>query len=619
MTVTAALWALVLLPPATGGLLLVTGRRGDRLAGPVAVLASAAVLGLAVAVAAGRPRVVAPWLAGLPIGLGVDTLSAALVVTVAAVTLAVLVFATGDIRREDARARFFGLMLIFAGAMLVAVTATSLGPLLVAWEVMGATSYALIGFWWREERRAAAATTAFVTTRTADLGFYLAAAAAYAGAANLNLTELPQLPTPYLHLVTAGLLAAAVGKSGQLPFSFWLSRAMEGPSPVSALLHSATMVAAGAYLLLRLDPLLAASGWGRPATAAIGAATALALGGVAVFQRDLKQLLAASTAAQMGFVLVAAGAGGIAAGAAQLVAHAATKSLLFLAAGAWLTALGTKRIDALRGAGRDWPRVGVPFAVGALSLAGVPPLALWVTKDDVLAAALADNAVLYATAVVAATLSAAYAGVALGTLFAPAPPDAASGYDTEERATRRVRPAATAVLAVLAAAVVVLAVLLLARAGPIRAPEPAVAQMAFSGALAVVVLVAVIRATVTGGLPHAAGGWQGVLARWLDLEALAHRVVVAPALGLARALARFDDRVVDRAVEALARGGLRLAEVTTRRFEEPVLDGAVSAIARAARALGRLARRPQTGLAHQYYAQALVLLAGLLVILLVAR
>ncbi len=265
-----------------------------------------------------------------------------LVVTVAAVTAAVLVFAGGDFGPEEARSRFFGIMLLFAGAMLVTVTATTLAVLLMGWEVMGAASWALIGFWWHDRRRVETGTVAFVTTRP------VMSASSGRGCGHRRWGRLapPRCPAQ-----TGGAVArpgrrrchrGCVRQVRQLPFSFWLSRAMEGPSPVSALLHSATMVAAGAYLLLRLEPLLAASGWAQPTVAWVGAATAVALGLVAVAQRDLKQLLAASTCAQIGFMVLVAGVGGVGAGTAQLVAHAATKSLLFLPAGAWLSALGTK-------------------------------------------------------------------------------------------------------------------------------------------------------------------------------------------------------------------------------------------------------------------------------------
>ena len=327
--------ALVLLPFLGGGLLALCGRRADRVAPAVGAVLAAATLAVAVAAAVARPAVDLPFLAGIRAGFAVDGLSALMVVTVAGATLAVLAFAAGE--AELRTGRFVGLVLVFAASMLATVTATTLAPLLFAWEAMGALSWALIGYRWREADRVRAAHTAFLTTRTADLGLYVAAGAAVAGGAgSLALVELPALAPPWLHLAAAGVVAAALGKSAQLPFSFWLSRAMEGPSPVSALLHSATMVAAGAYLLLRLVPLLAAAGWADDMVAWTGAATALLLGLVAVAQRDLKQLLAASTAAQIGFMVLAAGAGGTTAGALQLVAHAATKSLLFLAAGAWL-------------------------------------------------------------------------------------------------------------------------------------------------------------------------------------------------------------------------------------------------------------------------------------------
>ncbi len=306
--------------------------------------------------------------------------------TVAAVTLLVLVFAAGDV--HGGRARFHGLMLLFAAAALLTAAATTLPALLLAWEVMGATSYALIGFRWREDHRVAAGPTAFLTTRTADLGLYLAAGAALAGGTGLALADLPDATARLAARVAAGVLVAALGKAAQLPFSFWLSRAMDGPSPVSALLHSAAMVAMGGYLLLRTAPLLEATGWAATTAAWVGALTALVLGAVAVAQNDLKQLLAASTSAQLGFVVLAAGVAAVAAGPRTWSRTPRPRRCCSWPPGPGCRALGTKQLAALRGAARRWPLVGVAAAVGALSLAGVPPLSLWATKDAVLAAAL---------------------------------------------------------------------------------------------------------------------------------------------------------------------------------------------------------------------------------------
>ncbi|MDQ3456728.1 MAG: NADH-quinone oxidoreductase subunit L, partial [Actinomycetota bacterium] len=419
---TVALWALVAGPTLVGVLLTVAGavrKTGvvQSLAGPIGVVVSGVVLVLAVVVAVGRPAAGMAFLPGFQATLAVDGLSVVLVLVVAAVTPLVLLFATADLRADDARARFFGLMLVFQGAMLLTVTATSLVVLLAGWEVMGATSYALIGFWWREEKRVRAANVAFLTTRAGDLGLYVAAGAALAGAGSLALTALPDARGGWLHVATAGVVLAALGKSAQLPFSFWLSRAMEGPSPVSALLHSATMVAAGGYLLLRLRPTLEATGWAGPTVAWIGALTALLLGAVAIAQHDLKQLLAASTAAQIGFVVLAAGVGAASGGTMQLVAHAAVKSALFLVAGAWLTALGTKQLAALHGAARTYRLTGTAAVVALLALAGIPPLSLWATKDAVLGVVAEESLALYVVGLAAAALSAAYAARAIAVVL----------------------------------------------------------------------------------------------------------------------------------------------------------------------------------------------------------
>lgn len=613
-------WSLLAVPLGAGTVLATTGRRGDRVAAPAGILTAAVTLLLGVTAAWARPSATAPLFAGMAAQLKVDGLSAVLVLTVTAITLAVLVFSAGEFSREPGSARYFGLMLLFAGAMLVTVTAATLPLLLMGWEVMGATSYGLIGFWWREPERVRAANVAFLTTRAGDLGLYVAAGAALAGGVgSLALNSLPRAGTPWLAVLTVGLLLAVFGKSAQLPFSFWLSRAMAGPSPVSALLHSATMVAAGAYLLLRLQPLLAATGWAGPLVAWVGALTALGLGLVALAQSDLKQLLAASTCAQIGFMVLAAGAGGLAAGTQQLVAHAATKSLLFLAAGAWLTALGTKQLPALRGAARDYPLVGAAFTIGVLSLAGVPPLAIWVSKDEVLTAALHRSPALYAAGLLAAAGSALYSAKAAWYLWQPAPPDAAAGYDREGTGTRRVPPVAGPPLVALAAGAATLgglgwppAAAALRRVLEVPGePSSTGRQLAFTGALALLAAAAAWwSAAARQPFPGPLHRW---FAGWLGLEPAVQRLLVGPTLAGARALASFDDRVVDGTVRALATGAVRLARAGAR-FDDSQVDGAVGRLAAAARGLGRLSRRPQTGLVHQYYAQAA---AGLVVLALV--
>ncbi|MFI7742132.1 NADH-quinone oxidoreductase subunit L [Kocuria rhizosphaericola] len=618
----AVLLAVVVLPGAVGAVLALT--RAERAAAPVAVLTAALTTVLAAVAALARPALAYPFVAGADIALEVDALAALTLPMIAVVTLLVLVFAAGSIRA--ARPRFHGLMLVFAAAALATATAASLPALLFAWELMGATSYALIGFWWRDADRVSAGLTAFVTTRTADLGLYVAAGAALAGGAGMALADLPAAEGPWRHVVAAGILVAALGKAAQLPFSFWLSGAMKGPSPVSALLHSAAMVAMGGYLLLRVEPLLASTGWAGPAAAWIGVLTAVLMGIVALAQRELKQLLAASTVAQLGFVVLAAGVGAVSGGAAHLVAHASTKALLFLAAGAWLTALGTEELAALRGSGRRWRVVGVSATVGALALAGIAPLSLWATKDAVLAGALETSVWLYAAGLVAAALSAAYAGRVLWTIWR-------RGVRTEagEGGTGKVGVLEQAPLVVLAAGAAVLGVLALPPVSPALAEdlgghgEVAPVELLVSAAIALVVLLLMLR------LRAPEPGWA---VGWLGLEAAAHAVVVRPALGLAHALARFDDLVLDRAVTAAAGAVPVLARAAARfddrvldagvdstaqaaaaagrgaaRVDDDVVDGAVEGLAGRVRRLGQLARAPQTGAVHQYFLQAVAVLA----------
>ena len=618
---TASLWLLVLVPAVVGGVLSVAPRAG-RAAAPVSLATAGVGVVLSAVVALERPAVSVPFVAGSSLSLQVDALTAVIVPTVTGVTLLVLAFSVGDIR--ESRARFHGLMLLFASAAAMTATAASLPTLLMAWEVMGATSYALIGFWWRDEARVSAGLTAFLTTRTADLGLYVASGAALAGGAGLALADLPRASDGWRQVIALGVLVAALGKAAQLPFSFWLSRAMEGPSPVSALLHSAAMVAMGGYLLLRVDPLLASTGWALTATAWVGALTAVLLGLVAVAQSDLKQLLAASTAAQLGFVVMAAGVTSVSGGVAHLIAHASTKALLFLSAGAWLTALGTKRLEGLSGVARRWRLVGWSATVGALSLAGIAPLALWSTKDAVLAAAREVSPWLYAVGMVGTGLSAAYAGKVLLVIWGTFPrgrqDDVTSRpceEEEEERGTRTVTAWQQAPLVVLAAGAATLGLLALpplgARlAGALgagdRSPSTSL-ELTASAVLAVVVVLAVAR----WGVPEPR--WA---VNWLGLETAAHALAVRPTLRLARVLARFDDEALDRAVMAAARVPFRLARAAAH-VDDRWVDGTVDAVTRQVRRFGALARRPQTGRLDQYYLQAVAVIAAAVLLLVFVR
>ena len=455
-------------------------------------------------------------------------------------------------------------------------------------------------------------------------------------AGTLQLSALSSLSGWPLHLAALGVLAAGLGKAAQLPVSFWLSRAMDGPSPVSALLHSAAMVAMGGYLLVRVSPLLAASGWADDTAAWVGVATAVLLGVVAIAQHDLKQLLAASTASQLGLVVLAAGLGATAAGGAHLVAHAAVKSLLFLVAGIWLHEVGTRELDGLRGVAARAPVVGTLAVLGLLALSGLPPFALWGSKDAVLTAAAEHSPALYAAGLLAAALSAAYAGRALVVLLAP----------LAGREPVLIRWTAWSPLVPLAVGAALLSLLVLGVTGErfealLGGPLPAVEA---SGLVLSGVLAALVLALMWWQGERLAAALPAWVRGWLGLEAVAHAVAVRPVLALsralaafddgvldqavlavaaggrhaARALASFDDRALDRAVDGAARSAVRAAQVTGR-LDETGIDGAVSGVARGAQRLGAQARRPQTGRLHDYYGQAAALLVAATALLLLVR
>ncbi|WP_347753858.1 proton-conducting transporter membrane subunit [Agrococcus sp. ProA11] len=633
------LLALIALPAAAGVGLLLGGRRADRIAPATSIAVTALALIAAIAAAVTRPMSDAPFIVGSGATLAVDGLSAVLLPTIATVALLVLIIAVAE--RTEPEARFHGLMLVFVAAVFVTVTSTSLVSLLAAWEIMGATSYALIGFHWRSARAVPAGLVAFSVTRAADIGLYLAAGVAVIAGVGWQLDDLRGAPEPWLSLIAAGVLIAGLGKAAQLPFSFWLSRAMEGPSPVSALLHSAAMVAMGGYLLLRLSPLLLATEWAGWAAAWIGAATAIVLGVVAVAQTDLKQLLAASTAAQLGFVALAAGIGATASGTAQLIAHASTKALLFLVAGLWLAATGTKQLQALRGVGRRWPLVGVTFLIGALALAGIPPLSLWLTKDAVLAGALEASPALYAAGLVGAVLSAAYSAKIIAVAWAPVQVERReTGWDHEHRGTRRVPAAALGPLVILAIGATVLGVLAAPGLdGPFRAalgvaaqPHSTIAELIASAVLAVIVGLIVLRYRLPG-IPGAAV--------WFGLERAAAGLVGRPTEATAAALARFDSRLdalIDRSPRALQQLATRTARSDelldaavdrspraldragrSTRSADGGVDAMVSRVVSLTRLAARGARRSQTGRIADYYAVGAVAAAAFIVLLIVVR
>ncbi len=353
------------------------------------------------------------WGPVLSLSLGATGFGAMMLLLVPAIAAPVIGYAY--VTEAAGRRSLVPLLLVFVATMELLVLSRDLLMLLVAWELVGALSWLLIGHHWRDPAPPSAARTAFITTRIGDLGLYAAAGILFAATGSFRLDAMASLDRPAADLVAAGLLLAAAAKSAQVPFAQWLFAAMAGPTPVSALLHSATLVAAGAYLLIVTSPLLAAVPWFLPAIALVGLVTVFAGGAVAASQPQAKPALAGSTSAQYGLMFIAIGAGAPAIAGAQLVVHAAFKSLLFLGAGAAMHEVGTGQLARMR-LGRARPVTALLSAVGLLALAAVPLTGGGWSKEAIVAAA-DERSMLVGVLVLASGALTAFYATRLGLLM----------------------------------------------------------------------------------------------------------------------------------------------------------------------------------------------------------
>ena len=348
-----------------------------------------------------------------PVGLGwvLDPLAAIMLVMVSFVGLLIFIYSVGYMAHDENFTRFFCFMSLFAGAMLGVVISNSLLLLFMCWEIVGLTSYLLIGFWYQKPSAAAAAKKAFLTTRVGDVFFLLGIVWLFSetgtqllynyGIGSLEGLKLANLVTQHaaFGLTAAGaigllIFAGAAGKSGQFPLHVWLPDAMEGPTPVSALIHAATMVAAGVYLVARVYPLMQIGAPAGGTTTAltvitwIGAATAVFAALIAIAQDDIKRILAYSTISQLGYMMAGLGIGGVAVGMFHLITHAFFKALLFLGAGSVIHGCHEEQdIRRMGGLRADMPLTFITYAAGMLALCGFPLFAGFWSKDGILDAA----------------------------------------------------------------------------------------------------------------------------------------------------------------------------------------------------------------------------------------
>ncbi|NIM04237.1 MAG: NADH-quinone oxidoreductase subunit L [Armatimonadetes bacterium] len=356
----------------------------------------------------------------LEVGTLLDPLSAIMLVVVCFVSLVVQIYSIGYMAGDEGYGRYFAFMSLFSAAMLGVVISNNLLQTYVCWELVGLCSYLLIGFWYRRPSAAAAAKKAFVVTRFGDVGFLVAVLAFSLVAKEFNFGALQHrlaagdFTAAFITAVSLLIFCGAVGKSAQFPLHIWLPDAMEGPTPVSALIHAATMVAAGVYLVARTFFLFAASPVALIVVACIGAFTALFAASIAVAANDIKRVLAYSTISQLGYMMLGLGALGYTAAVFHLTTHAFFKALLFLTAGSVIHAIGKQDMWELGGLAKKMPITALTCLAGALALAGIFPFAGFWSKDEILASAWLRGAesplyyLLFAMGLAAAFLTAFY-------------------------------------------------------------------------------------------------------------------------------------------------------------------------------------------------------------------
>ena len=449
MVTEAAVWAIFLLPLGSFVLIALVIRpflnRWPLLAALSTIGALAASTVLAVltlrSVILGNTAVFDTWEwlsfggATIEMGLLVDPLTAVMLVVVTSISLLIQIYSVGYMRGDPGFARYFAYMSLFTASMLGLTLSSNIIQLYAFWELVGVSSYLLIGFWHERPSAAAAAKKAFIITRIGDVGFliailYLFIKADDFAAMGLNAFHIPDiwqaaqplaaggaiLAGASLTWMALGIFAGAAGKSGQFPLHAWLPDAMEGPTPVSALIHAATMVAAGVFLVARFYPVFQQSDAAMAVVALVGAFTALMAATMGLVMNDIKRVMAYSTVSQLGYMMAALGMGAFAPAIFHLATHAIFKALLFLGAGSVNHASGTFDMRYMGGLWRYMPATYLLVAVAALSLIGIIPLAGFWSKDEILLAAWDGNSHL-APWINAVTFIALIVGVAVTAFY----------------------------------------------------------------------------------------------------------------------------------------------------------------------------------------------------------
>jgi NADH-quinone oxidoreductase subunit L len=572
--------AVVLAPFAAAWLGILTGRRLPFGPGGVAVAGTGASLLMAIAVIAivagdvSRVRETSALLTptggiGITVGLRVDGLSASVAVMVAVVALAVQIYSIGYLQGDARYSSYAALVSLFTAAMLLVVLSGDLLVLYVGWEVMGLCSYFLIGHHWEDPGNTAAAVKAFLMTRIGDVGFLFGIFVLGVAADSFRITDVlaaaPRMSKAELLAGTLLLTLGVVAKSAQFPLHSWLPDAMAAPAPISALIHAATMVAAGVYVVARLHQVFLLAPFTLNLLAVLAGISTLGAALAAFAADDLKRVLAYSTISQLGLMFIGLAVGGRTVSVAHLFSHAAFKALLFLCAGAVIHTVGSNLMTNMGGLRRALPITFITMSIGFAALAGLPPTSGFFSKDAIVAAALhaaterSGSPIASGTAVVVlicalltVAVTAAYATRAwLLTFFGPVRNDVAPHE-------------APPVMYLPLLALAVPALLLGLAAVNVRELRPEAASALASVALIVVGAGAAYlgwQVAPTRDPVAALGPARTALARAFYTDDLYERTIARMVRGLADGVARVDDQVIGRTVTRTGSGTRRLGGV----------------------------------------------------------
>ena len=620
-------WLIPLMPLVGFALLLIGGRRmGEPRAGWLATAATAGSFAASVLVfigllgLEGEERSVTftlfSWVPAGDLSVDVsflaDPLSITMALFITGVSALIHLYSLGYMHGDENFSKFFLYLNLFVFSMLILVLGDNLLLTFLGWEGVGACSYFLISFWFADEANASAGKKAFVTNRVGDFGFMVAIFLTFGAFGTLSYTEIFS-DTSVVTSTTASaivllLMLGAAGKSAQFPLYVWLPDAMAGPTPVSALIHAATMVTAGVYLLVRVNPLLAAAdGWVLDLLAWVGLATALIAATAAIAQKDIKKVLAYSTISQLGFMFVAVGVGSYTAAIFHMITHAFFKALLFLGSGSVIHAMHEEQdMSRYGGLARFLPVTAITFGVGWLAIAGVPPFSGFWSKDEILAGAWNNNKLLWALLLFAAMLTAFYMSRAVFMTFLG---EKRWGTGSEHEAPHESPPTMLLPLVLLAGLATV--------AGVINLPfvkathflekwlEPSLyhneATLGFAGGtkwvLAGVAIVA------------------GLVGIWIAVQFYLKKAAPTKAVELdifARAW-RYDETITK-----VAGGPGRRAFNEVARFDRRFVDGAVNGVGSLVQAGANWLRQSQTGKVRSY-ALGIAVGAVILLVYFIAR